>query len=46
MSIALIIGLGVLVLIAAIAVSQRSGPRVTRIETRREKEDRKDVDDA
>jgi hypothetical protein len=36
MSIALIIGLGVLVLIAAIAVSQRTGQRVTRIETRRE----------
>ena len=46
MSVALIIGLGVLVLIAAIAVSQRSRPRVTRIETRREKEDRKDVGDA
>ena len=36
MSIALIIGLGVLALIVAIAVSQRSGPRVTQIETRRE----------
>ena len=36
MSVALIIGLGVLALIVAIAVSQRSGPRVTRIETRRE----------
>ena len=42
MSIALIIGLGVLVLIAAIAVSQRSGPRVTRIETRRERMDEED----
>ncbi|HEU0283603.1 MAG TPA: hypothetical protein VFR52_00495 [Sphingomicrobium sp.] len=42
MSIALIIGLGVLVLIAAIAVSQRSGPRVTRIETRRELTDEED----
>ena len=37
MSVALIIGLCVLVLIAAIAVSQRTGPRVTRIETRRER---------
>jgi hypothetical protein len=46
MSIALIIGLIVLALIVAIAVSQRSRPRVTQIETRREKEDRKDVDDA
>ena len=36
MSIALIIGLGVLALIIAIAVSQRTGPRVTQIETRRE----------
>ena len=36
MSIALIVGLAVLALIVAIAVSQRSGPRVTRIETRRE----------
>jgi hypothetical protein len=42
MSIALIIGLGVLALIAAIAVSQRTGPRVTRIETRREREDEED----
>ena len=39
MSIALIIGLGVLALIVAIAVSQRSGPRVTHIETRREKDE-------
>ena len=46
MSAAMIIGLGVLVLIAAIAVSQRSGPRVTSIETRHESEDRKDGDDA
>jgi hypothetical protein len=46
MSVAMIIGLGVLVLIAAIAVSQRSGPRVTSIETRHESEDRKDGDDA
>ena len=36
MSIALIAGIAVIVLIAAIAVSQRSGPRVTHIETRRE----------
>jgi hypothetical protein len=46
MSIALIAGLAVLLLIVAIAVSQRRGPRVTQSETRREKEDRKDVDDA
>ena len=46
MSIALIIGLCVLALIVAIAASQRSGPRVTRIETRREKDDRKDAGDA
>jgi NAD/NADP transhydrogenase alpha subunit len=42
MSIALIIGLGVLALIVAIAVSQRSGPRITRIEIRREREDEED----
>jgi hypothetical protein len=42
MSIALIAGLAVLVLIIAIAVSQRTGPRVTRIETRREREDQED----
>ena len=42
MSIAFIAGLAVLALIVVIAVSQRSGPRVTHIETRREK----DVDDA
>ncbi len=40
MSIALIIGLGVVLLIVAIALMQRSGPRVTTIETRREDEDR------
>jgi hypothetical protein len=39
MSVALIIGLGVIILIAAIAMSQRSGPRVTHIETRRESEE-------
>lgn len=39
MSIALIVGLAVLVLIAAIAISQRSGPRITRIETRRERDE-------
>lgn len=39
MSVALIIGLAVLALIVAIAVSQRSGPRVTRIEARRERDD-------
>ena len=36
MSLSLIIGIAVLALIVAIALSQRSGPRVTRIETRRE----------
>ena len=40
MSIALIIGLGVVLLVVAIAIMQRSGPRVTTIETRREDEDR------
>ena len=40
MSVALIIGLGVVVLIAAIALSQRSGPHVTQITRRREKEDK------
>ncbi|MEO6255656.1 MAG: hypothetical protein ABIO69_02505 [Sphingomicrobium sp.] len=39
MSIALIIGLAVIVLIVAIAAVQRSGPRVTTIEHRREPED-------
>jgi hypothetical protein len=42
MSVALIAGLAVLVLIIAIAISQRTGPRVTRIETRRESEDQED----
>lgn len=44
MSLGLIIGIAVLVLIVAIAVSQRSGPRVTQIDrtVRREK----DSDDA
>jgi hypothetical protein len=36
MSIALIAGLVVVVIIIAIALSQRSGPRITTIETRRE----------
>ena len=40
MSIALIIGLAVVLLIVAIAIAQRSGPRVTTIETCREDEDR------
>lgn len=44
MSVALIIGLGVLVLILAIAISQRSGPRVTQIDrTVRKKKDRDDA---
>jgi len=42
MSVALIAGLAVLVLIIAIAISQRTGPRVTRIKTRREREDQED----
>ena len=42
MSVALIAGLAVLVLIIAIAISQRTGPRVTRIETRRVREDQED----
>ena len=42
MSVALIAGLAVLVLIIAIAISQRTGPRVNRIETRREREDQED----
>lgn len=36
MSIALIAGIAVIVLIVVIALMQRSGPRVTTIETRRE----------
>lgn len=40
---ALIIGFVVVAVILAIALSQRSGPRVTHIETRREE---KDGDDA
>ena len=42
MSIAFIAGIAVLVLIGAIAFSQRSGPRVTRIETHKINEDRED----
>jgi hypothetical protein len=42
MSVALIAGLAVLVLIIAIAISQRTGPRVTRIETRRERDGQED----
>ena len=44
MSIAFIAGIAVLVLIALIAVSQRSGPRITQITTRRELDDQKDAD--
>lgn len=40
MSIALIAGIAVILLIAAIAVSQRSGPRITRIERRIEHDDK------
>jgi hypothetical protein len=39
MSIALIIGLAVVGLILIIAATQRSGPRVTTIETKRERDD-------
>ena len=47
MSVALIIGLGVVALIIAIAAMQRSGPRVTTIERRRETDDdKKDGGDA
>ena len=42
MSIAFIAGVAVVLLIVAIAIAQRSGPRVTRIETRRETEDKED----
>ena len=44
MSIAFIAGIAVLVLIALIAVSQRSGPRITQITTRRELDDQEDAD--
>ena len=46
MSTALIIGLAVVVLVVLVAATQRSGPRVTHIETRRETDDRRDGDDA
>ena len=47
MSIALIIGLAVVALIIAIAAVQRSGPRITTIEHRRDEIDKpKDGDDA
>ena len=42
MSIALIAGIAVIVLIAAIAISQRSGPRVTTIEHKTEDKDKHD----
>ena len=42
MSIAFIAGIAVLVVIALIAVSQRSGPRITQITRRREAEDPED----
>ena len=44
MSIALIAGIAVVALIVAIAISQRSGTRVTHIETRRHKENDRDSD--
>jgi len=44
MSIALIIGIAVIVLIVAIAAMQRSGPRVTHVETRREVDKEDDTD--
>jgi hypothetical protein len=40
MSVALITGLGVVALIGAIAIKQRSAKRTTNTETRREDEDR------
>ena len=46
MSVALIIGLGVVLLIVAIALKQRYGTRITTIETRRQAEEEKDRDDA
>ena len=39
MSIALIAGIAVIVLIVAIAISQRSGPRITTIERKTEQKD-------
>ena len=45
MSIALIIGLAVLGIIVIIAATNRSGPKITTIETRRERKD-EDGDDA
>ena len=47
MSIALIIGLAVVALIVAIAAVQRSGPRITTIEHRRDDHEKtEDRDDA
>ena len=46
MSIALIAGIVVVVLIVAIALSQRSGPRITTVETTTEEKDVKDRRDA
>ena len=46
MSIAFIAGVIVIAIIVAIAIAQRSGPRVTQITTRREKDDPEDGDDA
>ena len=46
MSIALIAGIAVLALIVLIAVSQRSGPRITQITRRREADDSKNGTDA
>lgn len=42
MSIAFIAGIVVVAIIVAIAISQRTGPRVTHIETRREHDDEED----
>ena len=39
MSIALIAGIAVILLIAAIAISQRSGPRITTVERKVERKD-------
>ena len=43
MSVAFIAGIIVLAVIVLIAVSQRSGPRITQITTRHEREDGKDA---
>jgi hypothetical protein len=46
MSITMIIAIVAIVAVIALLAARGGGPRVTHIETRREKEDRKDADDA